>query len=427
MPLESYPLQALVSEPIKPVHALRGDVEHHPRLMSASPTRASWSSAPARTPTRPTRRPARCTSPRTRSMRSASCSRSFRRMRMLRNWGGIVDVTPDRSPIIGKTPVPGLFVNCGWGTGGFKATPGLGPCVRLHDRARRAAPDRRAVHARALPHRPADRRSGRRRRGALRVRRHAADPLPLLRRPPRTRIPLRRRGAHRAPDGSRRGLGRRTGRSSSTSAPIPRACTPSAGGTRHGCGRFFNAVRDTVTDKFVTTYKARRAEAAISRRLAAGAATMSCQRPHDRDERLPHRVRRTHRPRRPLRSASTAATTPAMPGDTLASALIANGVHLVGRSFKYHRPRGICGRRRGGAERAGRRAARARRAPRRTCAPRRSSSTTGSWPRARTAGPRWPSTSARSTISSPPALPCGLLLQDLHVAARRLEARSTSR
>jgi len=35
-------------------------------------------------------------------------------------------VTPDRSPIIGKTPVPGLYVNCGWGTGGFKATPGAG-------------------------------------------------------------------------------------------------------------------------------------------------------------------------------------------------------------------------------------------------------------------------------------------------------------
>lgn len=48
----------------------------------------------------------------------------FTRMRMLRKWGGIVDVTPDRSPIIGKTPVPGLYVNCGWGTGGFKATPG---------------------------------------------------------------------------------------------------------------------------------------------------------------------------------------------------------------------------------------------------------------------------------------------------------------
>jgi sarcosine oxidase subunit beta len=49
-----------------------------------------------------------------------------RRMRMLRHWGGIVDVTPDRSPILSKTPVPGLFVNCGWGTGGFKATPGSG-------------------------------------------------------------------------------------------------------------------------------------------------------------------------------------------------------------------------------------------------------------------------------------------------------------
>jgi sarcosine oxidase subunit beta len=50
----------------------------------------------------------------------------FRRMRMLRSWGGIVDVTPDRSPIIGRTEIPGLWVNCGWGTGGFKATPGSG-------------------------------------------------------------------------------------------------------------------------------------------------------------------------------------------------------------------------------------------------------------------------------------------------------------
>ena len=49
-----------------------------------------------------------------------------RRMRMLRNWGGIVDVTPDRSPILSKTPIAGLYVNCGWGTGGFKATPGSG-------------------------------------------------------------------------------------------------------------------------------------------------------------------------------------------------------------------------------------------------------------------------------------------------------------
>ena len=50
----------------------------------------------------------------------------FRRMRMLRNWGGIVDVCPDASPILSKTPVEGLYINCGWGTGGFKATPGSG-------------------------------------------------------------------------------------------------------------------------------------------------------------------------------------------------------------------------------------------------------------------------------------------------------------
>lgn len=48
------------------------------------------------------------------------------RLKMLRQWGGIVDVTGDRSPILSKTPVEGMFVNCGWGTGGFKAIPGSG-------------------------------------------------------------------------------------------------------------------------------------------------------------------------------------------------------------------------------------------------------------------------------------------------------------
>jgi sarcosine oxidase subunit beta len=37
-----------------------------------------------------------------------------------------VDVSPDASPIIGPTGIPGLFINCGWGTGGFKATPASG-------------------------------------------------------------------------------------------------------------------------------------------------------------------------------------------------------------------------------------------------------------------------------------------------------------
>ncbi len=48
------------------------------------------------------------------------------RLKMLRQWGGIVDVTGDRSPILSKTPVEGIFINCGWGTGGFKAIPGSG-------------------------------------------------------------------------------------------------------------------------------------------------------------------------------------------------------------------------------------------------------------------------------------------------------------
>ena len=51
---------------------------------------------------------------------------SFSRLRMMRQWAGTVDLAPDVSPIIGKSPVDGLYLNCGWGTGGFKATPGSG-------------------------------------------------------------------------------------------------------------------------------------------------------------------------------------------------------------------------------------------------------------------------------------------------------------
>ncbi|MDE2789738.1 MAG: sarcosine oxidase subunit beta family protein [Paracoccaceae bacterium] len=48
------------------------------------------------------------------------------RLRMLRQWAGIVDMTGDRSPILSKTPLENCFINCGWGTGGFKAIPGSG-------------------------------------------------------------------------------------------------------------------------------------------------------------------------------------------------------------------------------------------------------------------------------------------------------------
>jgi sarcosine oxidase subunit beta len=51
---------------------------------------------------------------------------SFSRLKLMRQWAGRVDITPDTSPLMGLTPIDGLFINCGWGTGGFKAIPAGG-------------------------------------------------------------------------------------------------------------------------------------------------------------------------------------------------------------------------------------------------------------------------------------------------------------
>jgi sarcosine oxidase subunit beta len=59
---------------------------------------------------------------------------SLGRVRLLRHWAGIVDIVPDSSPIIGVSPVPGLFLDCGWGTGGFKAIP-VGGTLLAHQLA----------------------------------------------------------------------------------------------------------------------------------------------------------------------------------------------------------------------------------------------------------------------------------------------------
>jgi sarcosine oxidase subunit beta len=125
LPLESYPLQALVSEPVKPmmpcvvmsntIHAYMSQSDKGELVIGAgTDAYVSYSQTGGLHIATHTL--------------DAICELfpMVRRLRMLRSWGGIVDVTPDRSPIIGKTPVPGLFVNCGWGTGGFKATPGSG-------------------------------------------------------------------------------------------------------------------------------------------------------------------------------------------------------------------------------------------------------------------------------------------------------------
>ena len=131
MPLESYPLQALVSEPVKPafpcvvmsntVHAYISQSDKGELVIGAGTDQyVSYAQAGGLHITTHTL--------------DAICDLfpMFRRMRMLRNWGGIVDVTTDRSPIIDASPVPGLFVNCGWGTGGFKATPGSAHVFAWH-------------------------------------------------------------------------------------------------------------------------------------------------------------------------------------------------------------------------------------------------------------------------------------------------------
>jgi sarcosine oxidase subunit beta len=122
LPVTSYTLQAMVSEPVKPVLdtvvlspavgaywsqsdkgevVIGGALDHYPSYGQ----RGSFGI--------------------TQQVLAATVEMfpSFGRLRLMRQWGGIVDVVQDSSPIIGATPVPGLYINCGWGTGGFKSIP----------------------------------------------------------------------------------------------------------------------------------------------------------------------------------------------------------------------------------------------------------------------------------------------------------------
>ena len=125
LPIESHPLQALVSEPLKPVlhtvvmsNAVHGYISQSDKgelVIGAGVDsyvgygqRGSFSIIEGNIAA------------------IVELFPVFSRVRMLRQWGGIVDVCPDACPIIGKPPMGGLYFNCGWGTGGFKATPGSG-------------------------------------------------------------------------------------------------------------------------------------------------------------------------------------------------------------------------------------------------------------------------------------------------------------
>jgi sarcosine oxidase subunit beta len=125
LPLQSHPLQALVSEPVRPilncvvmsgaVHVYVSQSDKGELVMGAGidgynsyAQRGSFHVIEGQ------------------MAALLELFPTFSRLRMLRQWAGIVDVAPDASPIIGKLPVEGLYLNGGWGTGGFKATPGAG-------------------------------------------------------------------------------------------------------------------------------------------------------------------------------------------------------------------------------------------------------------------------------------------------------------
>jgi sarcosine oxidase subunit beta len=125
LPIVSTALQAMVSEPVKPVlhgcvvspsvHAYVSQSDRGEILMGgradAYPSYGQRGSVPAME-----------------DVLSAVLNLfpSFSRLKLMRQWAGIVDISPDTSPIISKTPVAGLYISTGWGTGGFKAIPAGG-------------------------------------------------------------------------------------------------------------------------------------------------------------------------------------------------------------------------------------------------------------------------------------------------------------
>ena len=125
LPVESHPLQALVSEPIKPVldtvvmsnqvHGYISQSDKGDLVIGAGIDSYTGYGQRGSLPVIEHTLAA-----------ILELFPMFSRVPMNRQWGGIVDTTPDACPIIGKSPVDNLYFNCGWGTGGFKATPGSG-------------------------------------------------------------------------------------------------------------------------------------------------------------------------------------------------------------------------------------------------------------------------------------------------------------
>lgn len=137
LPIVSQCLQAMVSEPIKPCfdHTVMSPMVHCYLSQSdrgelviggGADTHPSYGQ--------------RGNLPSTESVLNAVVEMypTFSRLKLMRQWGGIVDIAPDASPIISKTPVTGFYISTGWGTGGYKAIPAGGETLAhtiAHDQA----------------------------------------------------------------------------------------------------------------------------------------------------------------------------------------------------------------------------------------------------------------------------------------------------
>lgn len=133
LPLESHPLQAMVSEPVKPILDTVVMSNHVHGYISQSDKGDLVIGAGIDSYLGYGQRGSFPTVEETMAA-IVELFPIFSRVRLNRTWGGIVDTCPDACPIISKTHIKGLYFNCGWGTGGFKAIPGSGQRLRSHCR-----------------------------------------------------------------------------------------------------------------------------------------------------------------------------------------------------------------------------------------------------------------------------------------------------
>ena len=125
LPIESFALQAMVTEPLKPVlNTVVGSLVIHAYISQSDRGEivigggADTFNSYAQRGILPTMQD--------NAAAVAELIPSFSRLRVMRHWAGICDISPDSSPIVGKSPIENLYLSTGWGTGGFKAIPAGG-------------------------------------------------------------------------------------------------------------------------------------------------------------------------------------------------------------------------------------------------------------------------------------------------------------